>query len=99
MQIAHGAPALPGGGFGARHRAHPRLNSRWHRNVDGDFALELAIRVEHLDAAVAAIAYVDVALGVRRDGVGQIEFSRLIVPVAPLLGPTGRACRIWLLAS
>src|SRR5262249_51103680 len=82
-----GSAALPRGGFGVRHGAHPRHDSRGDRDVDSELALELAVGVEHLNPAVAAVGYVDVPLGVGGDAVRQIEFARLAAAVAPLLHP------------
>ena len=78
MQIAHGAPgaivAAPGGASAASRRAtsgfapiHGCASAR-HRHVDLDLAHELVrLRIDHLDAAVAAVADVDVALRVVGD--------------------------------
>ena len=69
--------------------AKPRLCIRGHRYIDFDFAQELAIGVEHLDAAISTIRNIDVALGVGRDTVRCVEqtWSRILSSLWCRLAP------------
>ena len=71
------------GGFVADHHA----GIGRHRHIDGDLAQELAVAVEHLDAPVAAVGDIDIALGVGADAVRRAELARLAAAVAPGLHP------------
>ena len=60
-----------------------RLGTRRHRHVDADLAQQVAFAVEHLDAAVAAVGDVDIALRVGGDAMRRVELARLVAAVAP----------------
>ncbi len=51
-------------------------------DVDGDLTEEFSVAVEDLDAAVAAVGYVDVALCVGGDAVRGIELAGLVAGLA-----------------
>src|SRR5262245_42092641 len=53
----------------------PRLCIRRHRYVDFDFAQELPVGVEDLNATIPAIGDIDVSLGVGGDTVRRVEHS------------------------
>jgi hypothetical protein len=55
----------------------------WNRHVDRDLVQELAIAVEYLNAAIAAISDEDVALRVSTDAVGRIELTGAAPAIAP----------------
>ena len=57
------------------------------RHVDLHFTPEIAVAVEHLDAPVVAVADIDVALRVGRDGVHEVELARALAALAPGLDP------------
>src|SRR5262249_19781764 len=56
-------------------------------HVDSDLAQEGSLAVEHLDAAVAAVGDVEVALRVRGDRMRRVELAGLGTAVAPGLHP------------
>src|SRR5205823_9713558 len=64
-------------------RADRRTRAGRYRHRDLDLAQELAVAVEDLHAAVAAIADVDVSLRVRRDGVRGVELAGTAAGLAP----------------
>ena len=51
------------------------------------FTQECSIVIEYLNAAIAAIGDIDVALRIRSDAVGRIEFAWTAAWFAPLLHP------------
>src|SRR3954462_6964205 len=53
--------------------------------ADAPLLLELAIGIEHLDAAVLTIGNVQIALGVDNDAMRGVELARLGTPLAPML--------------
>ena len=68
--------------------------------VEEDEALELAVGVEHLDAAVVAIGDVDVVLAIDADVVRRVELAGILVRVraaacraSPTTSSSCRACR------
>src|SRR5207247_11157064 len=63
----------------AERRTGVRIN--WH--VDGDLAQELALVVEHLDAAVTAVRHVDAPLRVLRNAMRSVELSGAVAVLAP----------------
>ena len=72
MHSEFGAPTplmLPGRRRRTVHRARREVG----RDVDRELALEVAVGVEHLDAAVAAIADVDVVVAIDRDACGVLN--------------------------
>ena len=74
--------------FGRKQRG---FYTRQLRYCVGPLAMQIAqgaIRVEQLNAAIGAIANLDVALGVVRDGVQNVELPRLLAAFAPRLEPT-----------
>src|SRR5215472_3504180 len=87
MQIAQGAPlcraAASALGMAPVHGCTPGRD----RDIDRDLAFELPLGIEDLDAPVAAVRHVDVALGVGRDAVRRIELAELAAALAPLLRP------------
>src|SRR5476649_2791387 len=58
-----------------------------HRHVDSELALEVAFAVEHLDAPVASVGYIDTSLGVKRDAMGRVELTGAGAALAPGLNP------------
>ena len=66
------------GGLKLRHvgdRADRRYRGRIEGYVDLDLPQQLALAVEHLDAPVATIRDVDIALRIGRDAVRRREFA------------------------
>src|SRR5262249_34439399 len=57
--------------------SHPRLGARRNGNIQFDLAQEFSIRIEDLNAEVAAIGNIDVALRVCSNTVGRVELTRL----------------------
>src|ERR1700676_5301979 len=51
------------------------MNPGRERHIDLDLPQDLAVGIEYLDASIAAIRHVDIALGVGRDAVRRIELS------------------------
>src|SRR5262249_56042211 len=60
---------------------------RIERNVDLHLALEVPVAVEHLDAAIVAVADIDIALGIGGDRMHEIEFAGALAVLAPRLHP------------
>ena len=58
-----------------------------HRRIDRHLAQELAIAVEDLDAAVAAVGNIDVSGGVRRDAMCRAELAGSVAAIAPGFDP------------
>src|ERR1035441_7837993 len=58
-----------------------------HRHVDGELTLEIAVAVEYLNAVIAAVGDVDVALGVGRDRMRRVELAGTFAAVAPRFEP------------
>ena len=90
MQIAQGEPGW--NGAAGHHRfvgnlADRGLGVRRHRHVDDELAQEFAVAVEHLDAVVAAIGDIDIAVGVGRDRMRGVELAGLLAAVAPRFQP------------
>ncbi len=75
------------GGVRRRCVADQRLAARRRGYVDLHDAQHFAGAVEHLDAGITAVADIDVALGVRGDGMRRIHLARLGTAVAPLHQP------------
>ena len=59
------------------------LGVGWHRHVNDDLAQKIAVVVENLDAVIAAIGNLHVALGVGRDRVRGCELAGAVAAVAP----------------
>ena len=77
MQIAQGAPGanVPAASSLVGHIADSRPRIGRHGNVDGELAQKIAFAVENLNAAVAAVGDIDVALGVGGDAVRRVELA------------------------
>src|SRR5262245_19706554 len=58
-----------------------RIRIEWH--IDLDLAQELALAIEYLNPAVVAVGDVNVAVGICRDAVGEIELTGLLAAFAP----------------
>src|SRR5438876_386994 len=71
----------------ARLVADGRTGGRINGHVDGDLAQELALAVEHLDAAVTAVRHVDAPLRVHCNAMRSVELSRAVAGLAPRLEP------------
>ena len=71
-----GGAAIPGrDAVAVRNRADRRPGARRYGNVDHDLPQELPVRVENLDAAVAAVRDVDVVVCVDGDAVWRVELA------------------------
>src|SRR5215472_2239068 len=57
------------------------------RHIDLDDILEIALAIEHLNAAIAAIGDINLAGGVGGDGMHCIELPGCVTRTAPLLDP------------
>src|SRR5205814_2379991 len=67
--------------------AERRTGVRINGHVDGDLAQELALVVEHLDAAVTAVRHVDAPVRVHRNAMRSVELSGAVPGLAPRLEP------------
>ena len=76
-----------GDGRLVRYVADRRPRVGRHRHVDGELALEIAVAVEYLNAVIAAVGDVDVALGVGRDRMRRVELAGTFAAVAPRFEP------------
>src|SRR5215470_13741682 len=63
------------------------LRIGWNRNVDDNLTLEFPISVEHLNATITAVRYVDVVLSIDGHAVRRIELAWLAPWLAPRLEP------------
>src|ERR1700677_3483388 len=72
---------------GGRGITHPHVDGGWQRYVYGDLPQICSIGIENLDAPVAAIGHVDVALRIGRDAVRRIELAGAAAGSAPLFHP------------
>src|SRR5258705_8095990 len=70
-----------------RHVALRRARRRIEGHIDRHPANECAVRIEYLNAPVAAIRDVDVPLCVGSDAVRRVEFAGLGSAIAPLFHP------------
>ena len=57
------------------------------RHIDGDLAQQSSIGIENLDAPIAAIGHIDVALRIGSDAVRRVELAGAAAGRAPLLHP------------
>ena len=99
MQIAQGAPGaivpvddlragfVADGRHACSHNRTARLILIWRK--------KFAVAVEHLNAAVAAVGDVDIALRIRRDAVRRIELAGPIAGLAPRLQPLAVLVVLW----
>src|SRR5262249_58466100 len=71
----------------ARDIADRRFGIRRHRHIDYDLAQEVTVVVEHLDAVIAAIGDIDIAIGVGRDRVRGGELPGATAAVPPGFNP------------
>src|SRR6266446_2107967 len=71
--------------------ADRRTRRRTVGHVDPYLAQERAVAVEDLDAAIAAVGYIDVAPGIRGDAVRRMGLAGLVAAVAPRLEPVAVA--------
>src|SRR5438094_555240 len=71
--------------------ADRRTRRRIVRHIDPHLAQERAVAIEDLDAAIAAVGYIDVAPGIRGDAVRRMELAGLVAAVAPRLEPVAAA--------
>src|SRR5439155_25003334 len=67
--------------------ADRRTRRRIVRHIDPYLAQERAVAIEDLDAAIAAVGYIDAASGIRGDAVRRMELAGLVAAVAPRLEP------------
>jgi len=74
MQMAHGAPGamVPVVAVGLL----PMAGRRWiDGNIDGELAEKFSVRVEDLDASIAAVRDVNAIVRINRDAVRSVELS------------------------
>src|SRR5215469_11697738 len=71
----------------ARDITDGRLRAWRHRNVDYHLPFEIAVAVEHLNAMVAAIGDINVAVIVGRDRMRRVELTGPVAAIAPGLEP------------
>src|SRR5215467_523530 len=57
-------------------------------NVDREHAQKFSVRVEHLNAAIRPVRYVDIALRVIRDRVQDVELAGVPAAIAPRFHPS-----------
>ena len=86
MQSDQGEPGVEGAAGHhrfVRNLADGGLGARRHRHVDGELAQEFAVAVEYLDAVIAAVGDIDIAVGVGGDRMRRVELAGLLAAVAP----------------
>src|SRR5438876_1255677 len=71
--------------------ADRRTRRRIVRHIDPYLAQERAVAIEDLDAAIAAVGYIDVAPGIRGDAMRRMKLAGLAAAVAPRLEPVAAA--------
>ena len=66
-----------------RNRSDRGYRGRIEGHIDFDLSQQPALAVEHLDAPIATVRDVDVALRIGGDAVRRIELARLVAGLAP----------------
>ena len=78
--VMHTVQGAPGAAWSPdrcrRHVPHPRPGVRGNRRLNLNLPQEFAVGIENLNARVAAIGHVDVALRVVGDAMRRVELSR-----------------------
>src|SRR5271163_3243578 len=76
------------GGSGLTRHRPDRGTSIWiERHVNGDLAKKLALHIKDLNAAVAAICYVDISCRIHGNAMRHTELTGFVSWLAPRLKP------------